>query len=152
SYSRGLLTRIPTGDKTQREPGAFLGLVREEEALRIYKAIVTWCVLPILLWLCVSGCSASAAETWGLLIGVSKYQNPQITSLKYPAEDAASIRDALVDPQLGQVPADHVRLITDEQATRGNIFDGVRSFLAKGVKPGDQVIVFMAGHGVTKGV
>src|SRR5437773_10212510 len=97
--------------------------MHKEETLRMNIARLRWFVLPVLLWFCVSGRSADAAETWALLIGVSKYQNPQITSLKFPSADAASIRDALVDAQLGQVPADHVRLITDEQATRGNILD-----------------------------
>src|SRR3954451_16099666 len=39
-------------------------------------------------------------NTWALLVGVSKYQNPAIVSLRYPASDATAIRDALVDRQL----------------------------------------------------
>ena len=65
-------------------------------------------ILP-LLGLCFWGLPASA-DTWALLVGISKYQNPQIASLRYPAADATSIRKTLVDSQFGQVPEDHVKL------------------------------------------
>lgn len=93
-----------------------------------------------------------AADSWALLVGVSKYQSPQINSLHYPAADATSIRDALVDKTLGGLAADHVRLLTDEEATRANIDAAVDTFLKPSVKAGDQVIIFLAGHGVAKGV
>src|SRR5258708_7107620 len=34
-------------------------------------------------------------NTWALLVGVSKYQNPAILSLRYPSSDATALRDAL---------------------------------------------------------
>jgi tetratricopeptide (TPR) repeat protein len=95
---------------------------------------------------------AAKADTWGLLVGVSKYESRGIQSLTYPAADATALRDALVDPKLGRLPADHVKLLTNEQATRDNIMAGVTDFLAKNVKKGDAVIVSVAGHGVSKGV
>lgn len=95
---------------------------------------------------------APGNRTWALLVGVSKYQNPLIVSLRFPASDATAIRDALVDPQLGGLPAGNVRLLTDDQATTANIFGAVDGFLKPNVKPGDQVILFLAGHGVAKGV
>lgn len=95
---------------------------------------------------------AHAADTWALLVGVSKYQSPQISSLRYPSIDATSIRDALIDPKLGNVPAAHVRLLVDDGATVANINDAVDNFLKPNVKAGDQVVIFLAGHGVAKGV
>ena len=94
---------------------------------------------------------ATGPTTWALLVGVSQYQSPQIASLKYPAIDVTAIRDALVDPKLGGVPASHILLLTNEQATASNINGSVVSFLKPKVQPGDRVIVFLAGHGVTKG-
>ena len=96
--------------------------------------------------------AAHAADTWALLIGVSKYQSNFISSLRFPAADATGISDALQNPQLGALPADHVRLLTDEQATASNIIGAVDDFLKPKVQAGDSVIVFMAGHGVAKGV
>jgi uncharacterized caspase-like protein/tetratricopeptide (TPR) repeat protein len=91
-------------------------------------------------------------HTWALLVGVSKYQNPAIVSLRFPASDATAIHDALVDPQLGRVPASNVKLLTDESATATNILGAVDDFLKPNVQPGDKVVIFLAGHGVAKGV
>ena len=95
---------------------------------------------------------AARADTWALLIGVSKYQSNFISSLRFPAADATGISDALQDPQLGNLPADHVRLLTDDKATAANIVGAVDNFLKPNVKAGDRIIVFLAGHGVAKGV
>lgn len=92
------------------------------------------------------------SKIWALLVGVSKYSNPNINSLRFPSADASAIRDALVDRQLASVPAGNVRVIVDEQATRDNIYGAVDSFLKPNVQPGDQVIIFLAGHGVSKGI
>lgn len=91
-------------------------------------------------------------KAWALLVGVGKYQNPQVSSLRYPSIDAAGIRDALIDPKLGALPPGNVRLLTDEQATAANILGAVDDFLMPNVQPGDQVILFLAGHGVAKGI
>src|SRR5205823_2686281 len=95
---------------------------------------------------------APGSRTWAVLVGVSKYQNPLIASLRFPASDATAIRDALVDRQLGGLPAGNVRLLTDDQATTANILGAIDGFLKPNVKPGDQVILFLAGHGIAKGV
>lgn len=91
-------------------------------------------------------------QTWALLVGVGKYQNPNINALRYPATDAAGIRDALLDPKLGNLPKGNVKLLTDEQATKANIEGVVENFFKPNVKPGDKIVVFLAGHGVAKGV
>jgi len=102
-----------------------------------------------------AGAVANAArgkKTWALLVGISKYESPQITSLTYPASDVASIADALKDPTLGNVPADHILMLTNDQATAANIKGAVDTFFKPNVKPGDSIIIFLAGHGVAKGV
>ncbi|HEX8551948.1 MAG TPA: caspase family protein [Abditibacteriaceae bacterium] len=96
--------------------------------------------------------AAPSFQTWALLVGVSKYQAPIITSLNYPAADASGIRDALTDPKLGGVPANNIKLLTNEDATAANITGAVDNFLKPNVKPGDHVVIFLAGHGVAKGV
>jgi len=96
--------------------------------------------------------AAPQPKTWALLVGVSKYQSDQIASLKYPSTDASGLRDALEDPALGGLPNSQVLLLTDDQATHDNITGAVDNFFKPNVKPGDKVIVFLAGHGVAKGV
>src|SRR3954468_21907853 len=108
---------------------------------------VRLCLAGVIFALCGG---LARADTWGLLIGVSKYKNPTITSLNYPASDATALRDVLTDKTLGNVPADHVKLIVDEEATRDNILAAVSGFLTQNVKRGDSIIVSLAGHGVAK--
>src|SRR5205823_1359371 len=52
----------------------------------------------------------------------------------------------------GGVPADHIKLLTDGDATRSGITGAVGEFLVPHVKAGDTVVVSLAGHGVAKGV
>jgi hypothetical protein len=96
-----------------------------------------------------------------LLVGVSKYKprTPRsVGDLNFPAIDAAGIRDALIDAKGGGLPDSNVLLLTDEAATKSAIMDAVASedsekgFLKAHVKKGDKVIVFLAGHGIAKGV
>ncbi len=91
-------------------------------------------------------------KTWALLVGVSEYQSPQISSLRFPATDATSLRDALTDPKVGGLPASQVLLLADADATRAKITGAVNTFLRSNVKSGDKIVVFLAGHGVAKGV
>jgi hypothetical protein len=94
---------------------------------------------------------AVGPKTWALLVGVSQYQNSQISSLRFPAKDAAGLREALTDPTLGGLAPNQVLLLADDNATRDKILGAVDGFLRPNVKEGDKVIVFLAGHGVAKG-
>lgn len=96
--------------------------------------------------------AATGTRTWALLVGISKYSNPSVSALRFPAADATSIRDALTGPDMGGVPAENVKLLTNEGATRSAVLGAIDSFLKPNVKPGDRVVVFLAGHGVAKGV
>lgn len=107
--------------------------------------------IVVMIWLAWPGL-ARAADTWALLVGVSKYSNNRIQSLQYPAADVTALRDTLLDPQLGALPPDHILLLADGSATGTNINNGVDGFLKTNVKPGDGILIFLAGHGVTKGV
>lgn len=90
-------------------------------------------------------------KTWALLVGVSKYESAQISSLNFPAKDASGLLEALTDADVGGLARDQVLLLTDAEATRENIKNGVSEFLKKKVQKGDKIIVFLAGHGVAKG-
>jgi len=96
-----------------------------------------------------SSAGAARAATWGVIIGVSKYQSAQIASLNFPAADARTLQEYLV--QKGNVPEANIKLLVNDDATGEHIKAAFSDFLAKNVKPGDDVIVSMAGHGVSKG-
>ncbi|MBS2040474.1 caspase family protein [bacterium] len=84
---------------------------------------------------------------WALLVGVSRYRElPERQWLSSCATDAADLALFLQSGRGGSFPADHVKLLTDQQATTQNVrlsMDG----LIKGVRPGDVVWVFFACHG-----
>lgn len=85
-------------------------------------------------------------DKWAVLIGVSKFENPQIPTLKYPAKDARDLADFLVAS--GNFKRDHILLLTDELATRENILDAFGDgWLPKRVLEDDLVLVYVSSHG-----
>ena len=97
---------------------------------------------------------APVADTqWALLVGVSQYSG-QIQSLGFPRDDARAIKDLLVSA--AGFPEDHIRLLTDNgagdaKATKQNIMAAI-DYFAPRVQPGHEVIVFLAGHGIARGL
>lgn len=94
-----------------------------------------------------------AENQWALLVGVSQYPG-QIQSLTFPRDDAQAVKDLLVTA--AGFPEDHIRLLTDNgagdaKATKQNILAAVDSFATR-VQPGHEVIVFLAGHGIARGL
>ncbi len=85
-----------------------------------------------------------------LLVGVSKYPNlEERYQLRGPANDVLLMRD-LLRKQFG-FPAENITVLAEHQGperlpTRAHI---AREYarLARVVRPGDQVVIFMAGHG-----
>jgi tetratricopeptide (TPR) repeat protein len=94
-----------------------------------------------------------ADNQWALLVGVSQYPG-QIQSLGFPRDDASAIKDLLVSA--AGVPEDHIKLLTDNgagdaKATKQNILAAIDSFAPR-VQPGHEMIVFLAGHGIARGL
>ena len=94
-----------------------------------------------------------ADDQWALLVGISNYPG-QIQKLTYPSRDARSMKELLAAS--ARIPEDHIRLLTDDgqgdaKATKQNILAAIDSFAAR-VQPAHQVIVFLAGHGIARGL
>jgi hypothetical protein len=82
-----------------------------------------------------------------LAVGVGQYQNDQIGRLAFPAKDAADFVAAMQRQQgrlYGQV---EVKLLTDRQATRDEVVDGLE-WLQKQVTQHDIAALFISGHGL----
>jgi len=86
------------------------------------------------------------SERWAVIIGVSHYRDKRINQLQFADRDAQQMRDMLVDPKGGGVPADHVLYLANEDATFANIRSALFDFLTK-PGPDDLAIVYFAGHG-----
>jgi tetratricopeptide (TPR) repeat protein len=97
---------------------------------------------------------AAADDQWALIVGISEYPG-QIQGLTFPRNDARAIKDLLVSD--ARFREDHIRLLTDdgqgdERATKQNIIAAIDQYLSGRVQPGHQVIVFLAGHGIVRGL
>lgn len=86
-------------------------------------------------------------DKWALIVGISKFQDSQI-NLKYAAKDAIDFRQFLISEE-GFVP-DHIKLLTDKEATRDNIIANLgEKWLGRLANPDDLVVVYVSSHGST---
>ena len=102
------------------------------------------------------GAAAASAQAGGfqiqpklyiLAVGVAQYQHADITKLGLPAKDARDFVTAL-QAQKGKLYREvEVKLLTDAQATRDAVIDGL-DWLQKQVTQHDVGMVFLAGHGL----
>ncbi len=84
---------------------------------------------------------------YALLIGVSNYQNSDYR-LRYAAKDARDLSEALMLQQGGVYRQVVTKILTDKDATAGNIRDGLE-WLESEVTHRDVGLLFLAGHGIT---
>jgi uncharacterized caspase-like protein len=95
----------------------------------------------------VPGRDNAAAETWAVLIGVSRYAHlPESDWLKGADADARALARFLESPRGGSVPSDHVQVLVNEQATVSNIRLALDR-LIRSTRHGDVAWIFFAGHG-----
>ena len=92
-----------------------------------------------------------AAKRWALIIGIDKYDDPDINSLGGAVKDAKTLKQALIDQC--SFAEDHVILLTSDsrdkesKPTKSNIIDKL-SGLDKEVKPDGLLLFAFSGHGI----
>jgi uncharacterized caspase-like protein/WD40 repeat protein len=86
------------------------------------------------------------AQPWAVVVGVSEYANKAIPSLHYADQDAQAFADFLQRPEGGGIQQDHMRLLTNKNATLANLKEALVEFLSQAIDK-DLVIIFFAGHG-----
>jgi tetratricopeptide (TPR) repeat protein len=92
--------------------------------------------------------SGAVPQSYALVIGISHYQNlPESAQLRFPERDAQSIYTTLISAQGGEFPANHVHMLTGEQATKANIDRELETWLPSVTAPEDRVLIYFAGHG-----
>ncbi len=88
-------------------------------------------------------------QVFAVVIGISRYEHPGITPLKYADNDAQSFVDYLQRPIAGGgrgVPRENVLLLRNEEATYRQIRYALFEFSKRSVRD-DIFIIFFAGHG-----
>jgi hypothetical protein len=94
-----------------------------------------------------SSTQSSDKKKFAVIIGINKYKNPDIESLKVAGVDANSIYQIITDPQGGGFAKENVKLLLDDQATREAITNTMGEWLPGQVRTGDTVLIFYSGHG-----
>jgi len=82
-----------------------------------------------------------------VIIGINKYQDPNIPNLTYARADAEGLYRILIDPELGRIPRDNVILLLDEEATASNIRSAIGDEIPRRAGEQDLVYIYYAGHG-----
>jgi uncharacterized caspase-like protein/tetratricopeptide (TPR) repeat protein len=86
---------------------------------------------------------------WALVVGVSSYEYlPPAAQLRFAHRDAEEFAAFLRSFEGGALPADHIRLLTNREATLAQIRASLKIWLVESAHPEDIVYVFFAGHGV----
>lgn len=84
-------------------------------------------------------------DKWALVVGISKFQKPSL-NLKFPDKDAQDFAKFLVEKC--HFAPDHVKVLTNEQATRAAILNNLGDkWLPRVVRPDDLVVLYFSTHG-----
>jgi len=87
------------------------------------------------------------SNLWGIVIGVSGYQDSRLSDLLgLPENDARAVYEFLVDRQGGGFPENQVRLLLNEDATKSAI-EQAWGWLLRQAGEEDLVVVYFSGHG-----
>jgi hypothetical protein len=82
-------------------------------------------------------------QRWAVIIGIEKYR--KAPEVRFAERDAYFMREYA--SRLLDVPADHIVLLVNDQATKNELLGLLEDRLLQEVKPGDTLYVFFAGHG-----
>lgn len=90
----------------------------------------------------------TASTHWALVIGITDYiefDDVEGGDLPGAEHDARAVRDVLV---MGKgFPEENVKMLLNQDATRAAIESGITDWLVTNARPGDNVVIFFAGHG-----
>ena len=90
------------------------------------------------------------AKTYALIVGISKYQKvPQDLWPQFAEADAKTFGQHLASPRGGNVPADQVATLTNEQATTAAIRNAFQTDLKQRAGKADTVFILISAHGLT---
>lgn len=83
-------------------------------------------------------------DKWALIIGIQQFEDDDIDAIPSSNKNAASLAATLKDPQVGRFAADHVQVLTGEQATKGGVEQVLNEWLYKKALPNDMVVIYLS--------
>ncbi|MEO1263835.1 MAG: caspase family protein [Bacteroidota bacterium] len=87
----------------------------------------------------------STVRIWATVVGVANYNH--MPSLRYTDDDAYQFYAFLKSPEGGALPDEQVRVLVDDNATKENILEAMRSTFMS-ADENDVVLFYFSGHGV----
>jgi len=85
-------------------------------------------------------------QTFAMIVGISKYK--YVRPLTYADKDATLFRNYLLSPGGGNVKADNIFTLLNEQAINSSFWGkGFQWLKAKNLQRGDKLFIYLAGHG-----
>lgn len=88
---------------------------------------------------------SNEVKIWALVVGVARYAHMPV--LKYTDDDAYHIYAFLKSPEGGALPDEQIRVLIDDDASRGNILRSMRQLFLK-ADENDVVVMYFSGHGL----
>ena len=85
-------------------------------------------------------------QTRAVVVGISDYQDPAIPDLRFAHRDAEAFANWLRSPAGGALDGNHLKLLTNNQATTGK-FVAALDWLLEQSQEGDMAIIYFSGHG-----
>ena len=86
-------------------------------------------------------------NVFAVIIGISQYQDPTISHLKYTDADAESFYNLLLNEDKCGVPSENMKLLLGKDATNFNIKDTISGWLKTRVNEDSTTVIYYAGHG-----
>jgi serine/threonine protein kinase len=97
----------------------------------------------------LNGCREGVA----LVVGVGEYLRAErIAPLRFAAPDAASLADALADPNLCAFPHEQVVLLTNGEARRDEVVQRLSRWFPERARGAELAVIYFAGHGMVQTV
>jgi hypothetical protein len=93
------------------------------------------------------GQTASVANKLALLVGVDQYRSETVDDLEGAVNDVRNMKRLLVETFGFLDDEEHIRVLTDEQATRENILRGIEEHLITKADRDSIVVFHYSGHG-----
>jgi len=85
-------------------------------------------------------------QTRAVVVGISDYQDPGIPDLRFADRDAEAFANFLRSPAGGALDNDHLKVLTNQQATMGKVAAAL-DWLLDMCREGDRAIIYFSGHG-----
>lgn len=108
-----------------------------------------WLITTLAMFLASNRDDPAPSQTYAVVVGISDYKilSYHNGDLQYADKDAQRMAQFLRSQQGGSVPLTHIRLLINQDATKSNILGALALF--EKAKPGDRVIFYFSGHGLT---